>query len=155
MKCECFELKRVKSCPDPVPSNESPECTLRRSEINGDIFFTDLGGQIFFINSTFNFPDAFQLCPDLDSSFHLITVEELNTTDILNTIKEMFTVNGKPCSIVIWSTINGRPTLVRLFSKKCFCVNECLSVCHEVDFEILNTPSTNCLAFSICVAPPA
>ncbi|MGM7700109.1 hypothetical protein ACSVDE_00220 [Pseudalkalibacillus sp. Hm43] len=153
MDCGCYGVRKQSSCPNPVPPNESLECAAKREEINTAIFFTDMGERIFFVNQLVSSEEAQSLCPSLDAGSHLINQEDLNNQGIIKTLKRALTVDGTPCSVVIWASINGNPKLVSLFGKKCIRINECLSVCNDVDVEILRTPSVNCPAFVVCVAP--
>ncbi|MGM7700544.1 hypothetical protein ACSVDE_02400 [Pseudalkalibacillus sp. Hm43] len=143
------------SCPIPLPSKESPECTQRRNEIDTVPFTTPSFGQIFFINQLFIFMDAKTACQNIDNEFSLINEQDLNDPNIIVTLKQMFTVNNTLCSIVTWALINGQPKLVQIFGENCVCVNGCLILCEDVDYEVLKTPSLNCPAFVLCIRPPA
>ena len=140
INCKIF-CKCKNNCPPPICPNEPPECKLRRTEINGDIFNAANGFQIAFINELQTYaqtqdPTSPLSCEGMfGAGFHLSPVAELEDPAVRNTLLEMFGL----CPVVVWATNNGVPTLVKIIPGS------------NDPERILPTPSLSCLAFAICI----
>jgi hypothetical protein len=130
-------------CPPATQPNEPPECALRRQEISGDVFVATNGWEVGFVNVLEDYPTTINnsnvtSCEGVfGGGFHLAPVEELLV--LRNTLRQMFSVNGQSCPVLIWSTIGGTPTLVYVVPE---------SPNHII---VVPTPSIFCPAYHICI----
>jgi hypothetical protein len=135
----------IRPCPPPTLPNEPPECEQRREQISGVIFNAPNGWQVGFINVLQDFAATVNpLNPNscegvFGAGFHLARVEELLVLSTLNTLRQMFTVNGQSCPVLVWSTISGIPTLVYVVPES------------PNPIIVVPTPSVFCPAYSICI----
>ena len=138
--CKNF-CKCKKNCPPPVCPHEPPECEQRRKEISGDVFEADNGWQIGFVNVLQTYAqiqdplNLFSCEGTFGGGWHISPMAELEDPSVRNTLLEMFGL----CSVVVWATDNGVPTLVKVIPGS------------DEPARILPTPSLSCLAYSICI----
>ncbi|MGG4167651.1 hypothetical protein ABEW00_09205 [Rossellomorea vietnamensis] len=135
-KC-CCPHKPKPICPPATHCNEKPGCEARRVQFASDSpVALNNGWTIAFVNTLEGFPPDPNICRNtfFDDST-IARVVELENPFVQ---QELLDRLGS-CSVVVWATNNGIPTLVKLKPGSV----------HPV--KILPTPSLSCLAYRICI----
>ena len=132
---------KCKRCPSPIPfcCIKFARCERQRVKLSREVYVSTNGAKYIFINQLTTFPPKpCEACESLFcGDYRPVTVEELMA------FNKWLKVDGKPlCSMLVWATRNGVPTLVRVRPGK------------RKPVKLVRTPSLNCLAYSICISPP-